>query len=168
MHEAENVRSTLNKYVAASKKIINVEKSTMLFSPNAQPGDVAAIQQILPFQVVENFDRFLGLPARIGRRKVEVFSYLKDRLWSSVEGLQEKNLSMAGKKDLIKSMLQAIPTYIMSCFFNYRVPFWMKFRKLLDFWVGIEELERNFVDGLGPALSFEVGRTSRLPGHGQF
>lgn len=88
----------------------------MVFSPNARPGDVVAIQQILPFQVVDSFYRYLGLPARIGRSKVEVFTYLKDRLWGRVSGWQEKNLSQAGIEVLIKSVLQAILTYVMSCF----------------------------------------------------
>lgn len=58
----------------------------------------------------------MGLPTRIGRSKVEVFSYLKDRLWSRVHGWNEKNISMAGRETLIKAVLQAIPTYVMSCF----------------------------------------------------
>lgn len=109
IQEPEVVRSIMNKYAAASGQVINMEKSTMVFSPNARPGEVAAIQQILPFQVVEPFDRYLGLPARIERSKVEVFNYLKDRLWSRVNGWN-------GREVLIKSVLQAIPTYVMSCF----------------------------------------------------
>lgn len=116
IQEAEVVRLILNKYAVASGQVINMKKSTMVFSPNARPGEVAAIQQILPFQVVELFDRYLGLPARIWRSKVEVFNYLKDRLWSRVNGWNEKNLSQAGREVLIKSVLQAIPTYVMSCF----------------------------------------------------
>lgn len=88
----------------------------MVFSPNISPDLSTAVHQILPFQVVDKFDRYLGLPARIGTTKVEVFSFLKDRLWARVQGWNEKNLSMAGRKVLIKSVLQAIPTYVMSCF----------------------------------------------------
>lgn len=88
----------------------------MVFSPNIKPEVAAAITQILPFQVVPQFEQYLALPAQNGRSKVEVFTYLKDRLWSRVRGWNEKHLSMAGREILIKSVLQAIPTYIMSCF----------------------------------------------------
>lgn len=57
VHEVEVVRSILNKYAAASGQIINLEKSTMVFSPNAHKAEVDVIQQILPFQVVEKFDK---------------------------------------------------------------------------------------------------------------
>lgn len=59
--------------------------------------------------------KYLGLPAELGRSKREVFSYLKERLWSTIKG-SEKKLSMAGREVLIKSVLQSIPTYVMSCF----------------------------------------------------
>lgn len=58
----------------------------------------------------------MGLPAHIGRSRTEVFLYLKDRLWERVKGWNEKKLSKAGKEVLIKSILQAIRTYVMSCF----------------------------------------------------
>lgn len=37
-------------------------------------------------------------------------------MWSRIKGWSERNLSMAGREVLIKSVLQAIPTYVMSCF----------------------------------------------------
>lgn len=41
---------------------------------------------------------------------------MKDKLWARVRGWNEKNLSMAGREVLIKSILQDIPTFVMSCF----------------------------------------------------
>lgn len=116
VQEATMVRTMLDKYATASGQIINLDKSTMVFSPNITPEAGHAITSILPFQVIERFDRYLGLPTQIGRTKVEVFNFLKDRLWSRVHGWSEKHLSMAGREVLIKSVLQAIPTYVMSCF----------------------------------------------------
>lgn len=131
--DAEVIRSILDLYVAASGQIINLEKSTIIFSPNAQAETGDAIRQILPFQEVDKFDKYLGLPSRIGKSKTEVFSYLKERLWARVQGWQEKTLSMAGREILIKSVLQAIPTYVMSCF---RLP-----RSILD---EVEKIIRGF------------------------
>lgn len=114
--EAVVVRDILNRYALVFGQIINLEKSTMVFSPNINHSLSLEIQQILLFQVVERFEKYLGLPAHIGRSKVEVFNYLKDRLWALVQGWNEKNISKAGKEVLIKAVLQAIPTYVMSCF----------------------------------------------------
>lgn len=116
VRESEVVRSILNNYATASGHIINLEKSTMVFSPNIQNDVASEITQILPFQVVDKFDKYLGIPARIGRSKVEVFTYLKERVWARVQGWHEKQLSMAGREVLIKAVMQAIPTYVMSCF----------------------------------------------------
>lgn len=66
--------------------------------------------------MVDRFDMYLGLPTRIGCSKVEVFNYLKDKLWARVKGWQEKNLSIAGREILVKAIQQAIPTYVMFCF----------------------------------------------------
>ncbi|XP_012844352.1 PREDICTED: uncharacterized protein LOC105964373 [Erythranthe guttata] len=67
-------------------------------------------------QVVERHDKYLGMPASMGKTKKEVFSFLRDRVWSRIKGWGGKQLSKAGKEVLIKSVLQAIPSYIMSCF----------------------------------------------------
>lgn len=66
--------------------------------------------------MVPKFDKYLGFPAQIVRSKAEVFSYLKERLWSRVRGWNEHQLSTAGREVLIKAVLQAILTYVMSCF----------------------------------------------------
>lgn len=114
--EAVVIRDILHRYAQVSGQIINMEKSTMLFSPNIRQETSSNIQQILPFQVVERFEKYFGLPIHIGRSKVEIFGYLKDRLWARVKGWNEKNLSKAGNEVLIKAVLQEISTYVMSCF----------------------------------------------------
>lgn len=40
-------------------------------------------------------------------------------MWKKIDGFGNKFLSRAGKEVLIKSVLQAIPTYVMGCF---RIP----------------------------------------------
>lgn len=69
-------------------------------------------------QVNENFNqgKHLGLPSFIGKNKYQISSYVKDKVWSKVNGWRKKLLSQAGKEILIKTVAQAIPSYIMSVF----------------------------------------------------
>lgn len=60
--------------------------------------------------------RYLGMPMNVGNSANGAFKYLKDRVWNKIQGWMEQCLSAGGKEVLIKSVVQAIPTYSMSCF----------------------------------------------------
>lgn len=60
--------------------------------------------------------KYLGLPSLIGKSKKRVFNFLKDRLWNKIQGWSVKCLSRAGKAVLLRSVAQAVPSYVMSCF----------------------------------------------------
>ena len=66
--------------------------------------------------VNEGKGSYLGLPYLVGRSKWEVFAFVRERVWKKAHGWKEKLLSRAGKEIMIKSILQAIPTYVMSVF----------------------------------------------------
>ncbi|XP_012853180.1 PREDICTED: uncharacterized protein LOC105972749 [Erythranthe guttata] len=91
-------------------------RSTMTFCPSTSPISKSNIHAILGFQIVEKFDKYLGLPVSMGRTRKAIFSFLRDRVWSRIKGWDSKQLSKAGKEILIKAVLQAIPSYVMSCF----------------------------------------------------
>jgi ribonuclease HI len=52
----------------------------------------------------------------IGRKKKDVFSYIKDRIWRRINSWRGRALSRAGKEIMIKSVLQAIPSYVMGVY----------------------------------------------------
>jgi hypothetical protein len=62
------------------------------------------------------FEKYLGLPPVIGRAKKRAFNSIKDRVMRRLQGWKEKLLSQAGREVLIKAVVQAMPTYAMSCF----------------------------------------------------
>ena len=65
---------------------------------------------------VKEYESYLGLPTVVGRRKKASLNYIKDRVRGKLQGWKEKNLSQAGKEVLLKAVVQAIPTFAMSCF----------------------------------------------------
>jgi hypothetical protein len=62
------------------------------------------------------YEKYLGLPALIGRSRISAFTDIKGKIWERINGWQEKFLSQAGKEILLKAVVQAIPTYTMSVF----------------------------------------------------
>ena len=74
------------------------------------------IKTALGVPVVQQYEKYLGLPSFIGRRKKESFDNIKQRVWKKLQGWEGKLLSQAGREILIKAVAQALPTYAMLCF----------------------------------------------------
>ncbi|RHN71289.1 putative reverse transcriptase zinc-binding domain-containing protein [Medicago truncatula] len=56
------------------------------------------------------------MSSMIGRDRTTTFAYIKDRVWQRINSWSSKCLSKAGREVMIKSVLQAIPSYVMSLF----------------------------------------------------
>ncbi|PNX71213.1 ribonuclease H [Trifolium pratense] len=114
--EATNVRNIILDYQRASGQLVNMQKSEIIFSKMVPNEVKVEVNHILPMTRVDHFSKYLGMPTDIGRSKQQIFNYIKDRVWKKLKGWKEKNLSYAGRGTLLKAVIQAIPTYIMSCF----------------------------------------------------
>ena len=66
--------------------------------------------------VVQQYEKYLGLPSLVGRNKKENFTHIKQQIWKKLPGWESKLLSQAGREILIKVVAQALPTFTMSCF----------------------------------------------------
>ncbi|XP_021741334.1 uncharacterized protein LOC110707615 [Chenopodium quinoa] len=75
--------------------------------------------EILAMSRVDTHGKYLGIPTIIGRSKRMVFMAMKDRIWKKLSEWKEKFLSRAGKEILLKSVIQAISTYLMGV---YKLP----------------------------------------------
>lgn len=59
---------------------------------------------------------YLGLPEKICGSKKQVFSFVRERLNARANTWLTKLLSKGGKEVQIKSVAQAVPSYVMSCY----------------------------------------------------
>lgn len=73
------------------------------------------VKNVLQVQNEKPSEKYLGMSSNVGNSKNGAFKYLKDRLWSKVQGWMENFFSSAGNDVLIKSVAQAIPMFSMSC-----------------------------------------------------
>ena len=62
---------------------------------------------------------YLGLPESLGGSKVQVFSFVQDRLNNRVNGWTFKFFTKEGKEVIIKLVVTVLPNHVMSC---YRLP----------------------------------------------
>ena len=114
--ECQTILDLLAIYERGSGQKINREKTNIFFSSNTLPQVQSNIQQLLEVPAIQQYEKYLGLLALVGGAKKQSFIYLKERVWRKLQGWKEKIISHAGRKVLIKSVIQAISTYTMSCF----------------------------------------------------
>lgn len=146
-------------YEVVSGQKINREKTSVYFSRNVNQVEKEAIIQEVGAGAVQQFERYLGLPALIGRSRRSSFNSIKGRIWTKLNGWKEKLLTHAGKEILLKTVVQAIPIYTMSVF---RLPktlikeinslmskFWWGFKENLNkiAWVSWKNLGRKKDNG---------------------
>ena len=59
--------------------------------------------------------KYLGIPSMVGKNKRRAFRELKEKMTAKVKAWCSRTLSQGGKQVFIKSIIQAISTYLMSC-----------------------------------------------------
>ena len=74
------------------------------------------IKNFLGVPKIKEYEKYLGLLVVVGRNRSASLNFIKERVWGKIQGWKEKMLSRAGKEVLLKAVVQAIPTFAMSCF----------------------------------------------------
>ena len=145
VEECQRVLDLLSIYEKGTGKKINREKTNIFFSANTYQDMQNQIQQLLGVPAICLYEKYLGLPALVGHAKKQSFVYIRERVWRKSQGWKEKLLSQAGREVLIKAVIQAIPTYTMSCF---KLPKGLikELETLIrKFWWGIAEIVKKYI-----------------------
>lgn len=110
------LKGILQSYEVASGQKVNLDKTSLFFSSNTRIEVQDLLTQSIGARHCTDTKTYLGLPSVVGKAKYRVFSSIKGRIEKRIKTWHNKFLSQAGKKVLIKSVLQSLPTYAMSLF----------------------------------------------------
>jgi hypothetical protein len=110
------LRRILMAYEVSSGQKVNLQKSSVFFGKGCIEEQKAAVKQVIGIESEALSERYLGLPTIVGRSKEGCFKLLRERAWGKIKGLKGQGISKEGKGVLIKSVIQAVPAYAMSCF----------------------------------------------------
>ncbi|XP_042958006.1 uncharacterized protein LOC122293492 [Carya illinoinensis] len=99
IEEWRRIQRALQVYEKASGQFLNKEKTAVFFSKNSHPVDKQAIKEAGQNLVCGIYEKYLGLPAIVGRSKFNTFRSLKERIWQKIVSWKNKFLSQVGKEE---------------------------------------------------------------------
>ncbi|PPD86265.1 hypothetical protein GOBAR_DD16799 [Gossypium barbadense] len=109
--EVDVFMKTLDNFSRTSGQSINLEKSTVCFSPNTPVFHPTALGSLLKMKVVDKLDSYLGLPILAAKKRSSIFKIVLDRISCRINSWSKRLLSNGRKEIFIKSVLQSLPTY---------------------------------------------------------
>ncbi|KAL0285703.1 UNVERIFIED_CONTAM: hypothetical protein Scaly_2811600 [Sesamum calycinum] len=110
------ILDVLEIYRHASGQELNFVKSSVAFSKNTKSEVHRLIADTLQIRMENKMELYLGLPSKVARSKKDLFATVWGRVWQRISGWNAKLLCQVGTDVIIKSIIQAIPSYAMGCF----------------------------------------------------
>ncbi|GLJ40989.1 hypothetical protein SUGI_0848590 [Cryptomeria japonica] len=114
IREVRALKGILNSYMIASGQEVNLEKSTV-FMFNIDPTSREEICRVLEIKQGLLPCKYLGIPLDKGRRSSKLWDNLVEKIKSRINTWKGRWLSFAGRATLVKSVLTAMPIYLLSC-----------------------------------------------------
>jgi hypothetical protein len=116
VQDANAIFNCLSTYSKWSGQCINLSKSAVFFSKNCSVNAISEVNGILNLPLIPIMAKYLGIHLFLSHNKRDAFMDIKDRICSEITGWKAKLLSQAARTTLLKSVANAIPTYLMSLF----------------------------------------------------
>uniref|UniRef100_A0A803PW73 Reverse transcriptase n=1 Tax=Cannabis sativa TaxID=3483 RepID=A0A803PW73_CANSA len=116
LQEAQRIQELLLKFESASGQQVNFAKSSIFFSNNTDSNVQTQICNYLHMDVADDGSFYLGLPSTLSRNKTAVLGFMREKVRKRLQSWEGKLLLKGGKEVLIKSVVQALPSYAMNVF----------------------------------------------------
>ena len=94
--------SILHAYEVASGQKMNTNKMGIFFSRNTTTDDKKHVQELAGIPVDQCYDKYVGLPALVGRLRTKAFKHIKERVEAS-QRLEAQVLISSRKRDFVES-----------------------------------------------------------------
>ncbi|XP_020173489.1 uncharacterized protein [Aegilops tauschii subsp. strangulata] len=166
---ANEVHHVLETYCQATGQRINHTKSSIYFSKGVPDSVRQEIKDVLHVPNETLNEKYLGMPSDIGSSKYGAFKYLKDRLWSKVQGWIERAITSAGKEVLVKSVAQSVPIIyypdadiLKAELGGHSSQVW---RAIIE---GRDTLKQGLIKRIGNEVSTNIWTQNWLPREGMF
>ena len=113
MDQADIISSCIDLFCESSGQKVNSDKTRIYFSDNVCSQVREQISSSLGFQRTADLGKYLGVPLFHKRENRSTFAPIMDKINQRLSAWKAKSLSMAGRLTLTKSVLAAMPSYVM-------------------------------------------------------
>ena len=86
MEEYKQVAEVLDTYEKESGQKINKDKTSLFFSKNTRADIQDGVKNMFGAQIVQQHEKYLGLPPMVGRGKKKAFNCIKDQVSRKIAG----------------------------------------------------------------------------------
>lgn len=111
------VKKILDLFCRCSSQKVSEAKSRIFFSKNVNGVLRNHLSHMAGFQVTDDLGKYLGVPIiheRVSRRS---FQFIMEKVNKRLSNWKANTLSFAGRLTLTKSIIQALPSYVMQSAF---------------------------------------------------
>ena len=109
----EAILEVLGKFCAESGQKISLEKSRVYFSPNVSESLKEEICDKLGIREMHDIGKYLGFPLRHRGATRNPYKFIVEKVMCKLAGWKAKYLSFVERTVLLKSVMSAIPNYVM-------------------------------------------------------
>ena len=96
--ECNNILEILDVYGSFSGQQINRNKTTIFFSKLTSEEIREHIKQALGVPKIKPYEKYLGLPSFVGRKKKASFNFIKEKVWRKLLGWEENYSHRLGER----------------------------------------------------------------------
>ena len=86
MTDVVTIQAILTQYELASSQQINCLKTNLFFGKSISENTKISLKEFLGVLDIKDYEAYLGLPAMVGRNKKVSLSFIKERIWSKLQG----------------------------------------------------------------------------------